>query len=337
MSFSSDAKEELCRLEVSQECCARAELAAIALLCAADRKVVTENAAFARHMHSLLRRLYVAAPGVVIRKNKRQKKHASYVVYLDAAYAGGGPFGFPQQGGAPTQSVPAQTTPTQSVPAQTAATQATATQTTPSASATASAAARRLTRSRCCKKAALRGAFLAFGSISDPEKLYHLEILCKDAESARFIDGLMGAFSLKAKVSMRNEQHIVYIKESDGIVKFLNLAGAHCALMAIENVRIMKEMRNNVNRAVNCETANLDKAAKASVRQIGNILHIRDNAGFDSLPRPLRDIAELRLENRDIGLAELGEMLDPPIGKSGANHRLRKLDEIAESMRLRHC
>jgi DNA-binding transcriptional regulator WhiA len=311
MSFSSEAKKELCRLEASDACCARAELAAIALLCAAERKVVTENAAFARHMHSLLRRLCSSAPAVVIYKGKRKKMRASYVVALDAAFDGGGPLGAATPDGSHGACEP------------------------PSLQLAdiAAAAAKRLTKSRCCKKTALRGAFLAFGSITDPEKLYHLEILCKDAEAARFIISLMGSFSIKPKVAARNEWHVVYIKDGEGIVKFLSVAGAHSALMALENVRIMKEMRNNVNRAVNCETANLDKTAQASVRQINSITYIRDCVGLDGLPPALREIAELRLENSDLGLAELGEMLTPPIGKSGANHRLRKLDAIAESIR----
>jgi DNA-binding protein WhiA len=125
----------------------------------------------------------------------------------------------------------------------------------------------------------------------------------------------------------------VYLKEGENIVDFLNIIGAHSALLELENVRIMKEMRNNVNRIVNCETANLQKTVDASIRQVDNIKYIRDNLGFDNLPKNLREIAELRLEYSDASLKELGEMLSPCLGKSGVNHRLRKLDEIAENTR----
>jgi DNA-binding protein WhiA len=185
----------------------------------------------------------------------------------------------------------------------------------------------------CCKKAFLRGAFLSGGSISDPEKTYHLEITSHTQELANEVCEVFSSFDLNAKVISRKGSFVTYIKEGEDIVDFLNIIGAHNALMELENIRILKEMRNNVNRAVNCETANLEKTVNASLRQVENIKYIKEKVGIGSLPENLQDIAELRLEFSDANLKELGEMLSPPLGKSGVNHRLRKLDRIAEVVR----
>ena len=173
------------------------------------------------------------------------------------------------------------------------------------------------------------------GSASDPGKSYHLEITCKTGSGAAYIAGVMGAFGLSPGTMCRNEQFVAYIKEGEGIVDFLNVVGAHSALMSFENVRILKDMRNSVNRIVNCETANLDKTLNASVRQIRSINYISEHIGIENLEPGLREIARLRLENSEISLVELGQLLDPPLSKSGVNHRLRKLEEIAAAAQER--
>ena len=193
------------------------------------------------------------------------------------------------------------------------------------------------TSNKCCKRAVLRCAFLMAGSVSDPAKSNHLEIICGTGDGAAYIAGVMGAFGLHPKTICRNEQNSAYIKEGEGIVDFLNIVGAHSALLSYENARILKGMRNSVNRIVNCETANLDKTVNASVRQIRNINYIGEHIGFENLSPGLREIAKLRLENSDISLVELGQLADPPLGKSGVNHRLRRLDEIAKSARSEPC
>lgn len=147
------------------------------------------------------------------------------------------------------------------------------------------------------------------------------------------VSDLMDSFKLHSKVTKRKGNYVVYLKEGENIVDFLNIIGAHSALLELENIRILKEMRNNVNRIVNCETANLQKTVDASVRQVENINYIKEHLGFDKLPENLREIAKMRLAYSDATLKELGEMLNPPLGKSGVNHRLRKLDKIAESLR----
>ncbi len=190
-----------------------------------------------------------------------------------------------------------------------------------------------LLQQTCCRRAFLRGCFLTSGSISDPNKGYHLEIVCRTEAQANQIQEIMKSFSLGAKIVERKKHFVVYLKEGEQIVDMLNIMGAHVALMRVENIRIEKELRNSVNREVNCETANLAKTAKASRKQIEDIAYIVSHAGLSSLPENLQEIATLRLENREASLKELGELLTPPIGRSGVNHRLRRISEIAENLR----
>ena len=187
----------------------------------------------------------------------------------------------------------------------------------------------------CCKRAFLRGAFLASGSISDPQKSYHFEIVCQEEAQARLLQQLYRTFELDAKVVQRKKYYIVYLKEGAQIVAALNVMGAYVALMNLENVRIFKEMRGSVNRIVNCETANINKVVGAACRQVEDIHYIQSKMGLDELPPALREMALIRLEYPDSSLKELGELCDPPVGKSGVNHRLRKLGELAE--KLRNC
>ena len=185
----------------------------------------------------------------------------------------------------------------------------------------------------CCKRAFIRGAFLASGSISDPEKFYHFEIVCAAQNKALQLQCIILNFNIDAKIVERKKHFVVYIKEGAGIVDILNVMEAHVALMNLENVRILKEMRNSVNRKVNCETANLNKTVSAAVKQIEDIKFIRDTVGLSMLSENLEEIARLRLDNPDSSLKELGEMLNPTVGKSGVNHRLRKIAKIAEELR----
>lgn len=189
-----------------------------------------------------------------------------------------------------------------------------------------------LVQRTCCKRAFIRGAFMAAGSISNPSKSYHFEIVCRSMEQAVQLKELMGSFEADAKIVERKERYVVYLKEGSQIVDMLNVMEAYVSLMNLENVRILKEMRNSVNRKVNCETANINKTVSAAVRQLEDIRRIRDTIGFDELPAPLSEMARLRLEHPDASLKELGTYADPPVGKSGVNHRLRKLSAIAEKL-----
>ena len=185
----------------------------------------------------------------------------------------------------------------------------------------------------CCKRAFLRGVFMAAGSVTNPEKAYHLELAVLSEELAGQIREIISSFMIDAKIARRKKYYVVYIKESSQIVDFLNVTGAHIALMNFENVRIVKEVRNSVNRQVNCETANISKTVNAAARQIEDIKFIQCNMGFGKLRDGLSEMAELRLDYPESPLQELGSMLSKPIGKSGVNHRLRKLSDIAKQMR----
>jgi DNA-binding protein WhiA len=189
-----------------------------------------------------------------------------------------------------------------------------------------------LLQNTCCRRAYIRGAFLAAGSMSDPNKAYHFEIVCVSMPQAEQLRELMSGFETDAKIVERKGHFVVYLKDGSQIVDMLNVMEAYVSLMNLENVRILKEMRNSVNRKVNCETANISKTVSAAVKQIEDITKIRDTIGFDRLPPHLREMALLRLEYPDAPLKELGNYLEPPVGKSGVNHRLRRLSEIADEL-----
>ena len=190
-----------------------------------------------------------------------------------------------------------------------------------------------LIQQSCCKRAYIRGAFLAGGSISDPNKSYHFEIVCRSNPQAEQLRDVINSFDMDAKIVARKKYQVVYLKEGSQIVDILNIMEAHVALMNLENVRILKEMRNSVNRKVNCETANISKTVNAAVKQLADIEYIRETAGLSYLPENLKEMALLRLEYPDAPLAELGTYLNPPVGKSGVNHRLRRISEMADSLR----
>lgn len=190
-----------------------------------------------------------------------------------------------------------------------------------------------LIKNSCCVRAYLRGAFLSVGSMSDPKKSYHLEFVCDEKAQAEQLKEMLSEFQIEAKIIGRKKYQVVYLKEGAGIVDLLNVMGAHVSLMELENMRILKEMRNSINRRVNCETANISKTVTAAGRQIEDILLIRDRYGFENLPDNLRQMAEVRLEYPDAALKELGGYLEPIVGKSGVNHRLRRLSEIADKIR----
>jgi DNA-binding protein WhiA len=193
-----------------------------------------------------------------------------------------------------------------------------------------------LIKKKCCKRSYLRGAFLAGGSVNNPEtSSYHLEISSLYKEHNDSLCELMNTFGLNSKTLERKKGFITYLKEAEKITEFLNVIGAHNALLRFEDVRIVRDMRNSVNRLVNCETANLNKTIGASIRQVENIRLIDSTVGLQVLPDKLREIAELRVQYPDVTLKELGEMVSGgTISKSGINHRLRKIDEIADKLRV---
>jgi DNA-binding protein WhiA len=308
MSFTSATKKELTRIE-SDTCCQRAELSALArmngVMQIARQRIVlditTENAAIARRTYALIKDLYQLQAEVLVRKKVRLKKNNVYLVRLSIRAEEilrdlrilGE--GFERvKGIAPD-----------------------------------------LIEKNCCKRAYLRGAFLAGGSVNNPDSgSYHLEIISTYHDHSEALCRLMNHFRLHAKIIERKKGFVVYIKEGDKIGELLNIIGAHQSLLRFEDVRIMKDMRNSVNRLVNCETANLNKTIQAAMRQIDNIQLIDREIGLNNLPQRLREIAEVRLQHPDITLTELGQMLPGgKVSKSAVNHRLRKLDEIADRLR----
>lgn len=316
MTFSSITKNEISKIAVTNKCCQLALLSALIKMTGTLQihginrigiTLSTENASIARLMFSLLKSCFEIDSRVVMRKNRHLKKNNNYTLHIDSDVGSQdilkmtGILSESNRGLKLNPKLP-----------------------------------HFLINKVCCRKAYLRGVFLGGGSISDPEKTYHLELVTNNEGFAEDIKELMNYYELGAKVVMRKGSFVVYIKEGDRIVHFLNIIGAHNALLKLENIRIYKELRNNVNRIVNCETANLDKTLNAALRQIDNIEYIRDTIGLDKLPKGLAEIAGLRLEFRDATLKELGEMMSPPIGKSGVNHRLRKLDQVAENLRDRN-
>ena len=193
---------------------------------------------------------------------------------------------------------------------------------------------RMIIKNACCQRAFLRGAFLCVGSMSDPGKGYHLELVCGLQPQALQLQELLAGFEIEARIVRRKKYFVVYIKEGAGISDFLNVTEAHVALMEFENSRVVRDVRNTVNRRVNCETANIAKTVNAAARQVEDILWLQQKYGLENLPDGLRQMAQVRLEHPDAPLKELGTYLDPPVGKSGVNHRLRKLCELADSIRL---
>lgn len=192
---------------------------------------------------------------------------------------------------------------------------------------------KQVVQKECCKKAFIRGFFLAAGSVNDPNKAYHFEIVVHNKELAEAVQSIIRNFSLDAKIVKRKKYYVVYLKEGSMIVDILNVMEAHVSLMDMENVRILKDMRNDINRRVNCETANIKKTVHAARHQIEDIEYIERTKGLKYLNESLRVVAELRLEEPDANLSELGEMLNPPVSKSGVNHRLRKISNIAKALR----
>lgn len=314
MSFSSSAKNEICRLQEDKECCRIAELSAIIKMSGTvhilgkeglSLRITTENAAIARRIFSLLKKVFEIHTDILVKKNNSLKKNNVYIIVVTPEMGAkeillktgilktnhDGNIGFSNRINS------------------------------------------EIIKKNCCRKAYIRGAFLGSGSVSNPERTYHMEFVANNQEYSEDLMKLINSFGLNSKIIQRKGNFVIYLKEGENIIDLLNIIGAYSALLDLENVRIYKEVRNNVNRLVNCETANLNKTVDAAVRQIDSIKLIKEKYGLRKLPLPLREVAELRLNYPDISLKELGEMLSPPIGKSGINHRLRKIERIAEEMK----
>jgi len=185
----------------------------------------------------------------------------------------------------------------------------------------------------CCKRYYLKTAFVSNASITDPNKNYHLEYVFNNKDNAEIVYNLLSGYELKPKMIIRKKNYVVYIKDGEKVSEVLGLINAHKSMLELESLRVFKTVSNDINRQVNCETANMAKTAKAFVSLQEDIEFLEEKIGISALSKPLREIAELRLEYPNATLKEIGEMLNPPISKSGVNHRLRKISEIAEKLR----
>lgn len=190
-----------------------------------------------------------------------------------------------------------------------------------------------LLQSNCCKRAFLAGVFLCQGTMSTPKKQYHLEYICGGEEKAKQLVSLIGQFHVEARITVRKHQYVVYVKEADRISDLLTVMQAMVAVMDFENVRVEREIKGNINRRVNCEAANIGKTVSAAMEQIADIELIRDTIGLGTLSQELYDTAVMRLQHDDLSLKALGAMMDPPVGKSGMNHRFQKIKKIAIEIR----
>lgn len=310
MSFANIVKNELARIEPEQRCCRIAQLAGLVrmdgtILIGSKNsltlELVTENAAIARMAFKEFKNLFQIEAELTVQRRNRLKRNNVYQVRLPSdgkVLEVLNVLGLTQDGLMYNPTVK-----------------------------------ERLVRKDCCKKSYLRGVFLGSGSLSDPQNSYHLEIVTNSEEYSESLVKFMESMGLEPKISSRKQNLVVYFKESEQIILFLGLIGAHNALLKLEDIRIQKEMRNNINRMMNCEIANINKTVTAAARQVENIKLIAEKIGFAKLPYQLRAVAEARLANPEVSLKELGELLEPPLGKSGINHRMRKIEEIAEDLR----
>ncbi|MFA5527183.1 MAG: DNA-binding protein WhiA [Peptostreptococcales bacterium] len=314
MSFSSETKNELSQIIPDSNCCKLAELSGFIRMSGnisflengiISVEILTENAAVARKMIKLVRRLFDIQIKLTINRNRTYRKGYYYQISAsldEQAEKILKKLEIIMEDDQGTHRI------NSSVP-------------------------RKLIYKRCCKRAYLRGVFLGSGSISDPNKSYHLEIVTAQSEIGEEIKQIINSFGLNAKMIARKNNYIVYLKEGDQIIDFLSIIGAHNTLLDAENIRIVKDVRNQVNRLVNCDTANLNKIVDTAGRQIESIKYIEKTKGLKILPDKLREIAELRLENMESSLKELGEMMDPALGKSGVNHRMKRIEEIAQKIK----
>ncbi|MCR8746114.1 DNA-binding protein WhiA [Romboutsia lituseburensis] len=312
MSFSAETKNELARITSDNPCCNITELAALVRLAGSiqivgykklNLKITTELNSIARKIFKLLKQNFGINTTISVNKNQMLKRNNSYVLMVTSEMGAEKlikELGIlaPGDGFYTLNKVPTN-----------------------------------LIVHDECKRAFIRGAFLGGGSISDPGKNYHMEFVTNNEDFAESLKELINSIGFNCKIVARKNNYVVYLKESEQISDLLSIIGAHNALLSLQSTKIVKAMRNNVNRIVNCETANLSKTVNAAVRQVENIKFIQEIIGIHSLPENLQEIASLRVEYEDLSLKELGEMLEPPIGKSGVNHRLRKIEEIANKLR----
>lgn len=309
MSFTAEVKEELSRVMPARSCCPRSELAALIRvegtlhLAGGERyrlEMATETAPVARKAIKLMHSLYGLKTELTVRRSVLHKTN-NYLITVPSQPALAvalSDLGILDEAAGLNYGVPA-----------------------------------KLVRKDCCAISYLRGAFLGGGFVADPHGDFHFELTAETEELARGLVSLMARFGIEAKVTRRRGLYAVYLKGAEPIVTFLALVGAHRALLRTEDVRIIKSMRNDVNRLVNAETANLQKSADAAMSQVEDIRYLAETHGIESLPAALQELAQLRIDHPDVSIRELGEYADPPLSKSAVYHRIRRLEALAAELR----
>ncbi len=312
MSFSQKTKNELAKVISEKPCCQLAELAAlirsIGVLHLYEKRMSlsfhTENSAVGRKIFQLLKKNFSLSPEIIVRRQLLLRKNNVYEILIDDKQAVRNVLEKLNKEDALYTNLRLED--------------------------------EKMIKKPCCQRAYLRGAFLGSGSLSNPEKTYHLEISGDEDHYCGMVMKLMKSFKLRVGMNKRKDYCVVYLKDAEAIVTFLNLTGAHTALLDLESIRVMKEVRNDINRLVNCETANLSKTVAAAVEQKGLIHYIDNTVGIDSLPENLQEIARLRIIHPEASLKELGELLDQPLGKSGVRHRMDRIKDMAEKIMKRN-
>ena len=318
MSFASETKNELARIEPGKKCCQLAEISGFlrvagTLQLAGGGKfriiISTENPAIARHYKKLIQEYFGIETKLeigqarAVRKSRKNQAH-SFRITID-------PDNLSEQILRETGILLVRE----------------------GNNYISDGIYSSLVKTKCCKKAYLRGVFMGIGTMSDPEKAYHLEFVCRSEALASDLKKLINSFvDLSVKITKRGEAYIVYMKKADYITDMLAIMGAASQVFRMEEIRIKKGVVSDAKRIANCDNANLDRTVDAAMRQLKAIQKIAEQKGLDWLPDKLRQAAQLRLENPDISIAALGEMCDPPLKKSGINHRLKKVEELAEKL-----
>lgn len=305
MSFTAEVKDELSRVAPKRGCCPRAELSALVRVegtlhfTGNERfrlEIATETAPVARKAIKLLHSLYDLSTELTVRRSVLHKSN-NYLITVPAQpklAQALHDLGILDDSLSPSHGIP-----------------------------------RWLVKKDCCAVSYLRGAFLGGGFVADPHGDFHFELTAESEQIAEDLTAIMARFDMHARITQRRGTYAVYLKGAEPIVTFLALVGAHHALLRTEDVRVIKGVRNDVNRLVNAETANLQKSAEAAMSQIAAIQHLAETRGLEALPPALRELAALRLENQDASLRELGELAEPPLSKSAVYHRIRRLEELA--------
>jgi len=314
MSFSLQVKNEISKIELLNKGCILCEESAVIRIGGKFKlqkdgylscTISTENASFARRYIKNIVHYFNLHPSLITNKSKKLKAHNLYILEIKGTHGTRVAFGDMGLLEFNENDIPIYSHPKQ------------------------------LIGGEDCLQSYIRGAFLIAGSINHPEKSYHLEMTSYSEKEINRLNEILNTLKIKSKIIKRKNNYVCYVKEAESIVDFLNIIGAHKSLMEFENIRIVKSIRNNVNRVVNFENANIDKTVNASSRHVENIKYIEKKITIKTIDKKLQEVAKLRLQYPHISLTELGLLLSPPLGKSGINHRLKKIEQLADELKDR--